>query len=120
VRNVLERLLDIQDAIARIMKYTEDGRYRFDHDELVQTWVIHNLYVIGEAARAIASEFPEFRKQHPEIAWGDVIGMRTVLAHRYFDIDPNALWEAVNKDLHSLQRHIDVILAAEEKNQQEE
>ena len=120
MREVAERLLDIQDAIARIMKYTQDGRYRFDHDELVQTWVTHNLYVIGEAARAIASEFPEFRKQHPEIAWADAIGMRTVIAHRYFDIDPNALWEAVSKDLRSLQRTIDVILAAEEKNQQEE
>jgi uncharacterized protein with HEPN domain len=120
VRDAFERLLDIQDAIARIMKYTRDGRYRFDHDELVQTWVTHNLYVIGEAAHAIANEFPEFRKQHPEIAWGDVIGMRTVIAHRYFDIDPNALWEAVSKDLQSLQHSIDAILAAEEGKQQEE
>ena len=43
------------------MKYTKDGRYRYDHDELVQTWVTHNLYVIGEAARAIASDFPDFK-----------------------------------------------------------
>ncbi len=32
MRNVSERLLDIQDAIARIMKYTRDGRDRFDSD----------------------------------------------------------------------------------------
>lgn len=58
MRNIPERLRDIQDAIVRIMKYTREGRYRYDHDELVQTWVTHNLYVIGEATRAIANEFP--------------------------------------------------------------
>jgi uncharacterized protein with HEPN domain len=43
VRNIPERLRDIQEAIERIMKYTHHGRYRYDHDELVQTWVTHNL-----------------------------------------------------------------------------
>ncbi len=93
MRNIPERLLDIQDAIIRIMKYTRDGRYRYDHDELVQTWVTHNLYVIGEATRAIASDFPDFKNQHPEIKWTE----RTILAHRYFDTDPDALWAAVNQ-----------------------
>ena len=67
MRNIPERLLDIQDAITRIMKYTQNGRYRYDHNELVQTWVTYNLYVISEATRAIASDFPDFKNQHPEI-----------------------------------------------------
>lgn len=46
VRDISERLLDIQDAITRIMKYTREGRDRYDHDELVQTWVTHNLYYL--------------------------------------------------------------------------
>ena len=115
MREIPERLRDIQDAIERIMKYTKEGRYRYDHDELVQTWVTHNLYVIGEAARAIASDFPDFKDQHPEIKWTEIIGMRTVLAHRYFDTDPDALWAAVNQDLQDLKRRIDAILAEEEK-----
>jgi uncharacterized protein with HEPN domain len=115
VRNVAERLLDIQDAIVRIMKYTRDGRYRYDHDELVQTWVTHNLYVIGEATRAIASDFPDFKNQHPEIKWTEIIGMRTILAHRYFDTDPDALWTAVNQDLQELNLSIDAILEEKDK-----
>jgi uncharacterized protein with HEPN domain len=110
VRDVSERLLDIQDAIIRIMRYTQDGRYRYDHDELVQTWVTHNLYIIGEAARSISNDFPDFKEQHPEIKWIDIIGMRTILAHRYFDIDLDILWEAVNEDLHDLKNRIDAIL----------
>ena len=113
MRNVSERLIDIQDAIERILKYTQDGRYRYDHDELIQTWVTHNLYVIGEATRAIASEFPDFKDQHPEIKWTEIIGMRTILAHRYFEIDPDALWEAVNQELQELKRSINAILEEE-------
>jgi len=113
VRNISERLLDIQDAIERILKYTRDGRYRYDHDELIQAWVTHNLYVIGEATRAIASEFPDFKDQHPEIKWTEIIGMRTILAHRYFEIDPDALWEAVNQELQDLKRSINAILEEE-------
>ncbi len=115
MRNISERLYDIQDAIVRIMKYTQNGRYRYDHDELVQTWVTHNLYVIGEATRAIASEFPEFKDQHPEIKWTEIIGMRTVLAHRYFDTDLDALWAAVSQDLQALKLSIDAILKEKDK-----
>jgi uncharacterized protein with HEPN domain len=102
VRDIPERLHDIQEAIDRIMKYTNEGRYRYDHDELVQTWVTHNLYIVGEAARSIANEFPDFKELHPEIKWTEIIGMRKVLAHRYFDIDPDALRAAVNQDLQEL------------------
>lgn len=111
MREISERLLDIQDAIVKIMKYTRDGRDRFDDDELVQTWVTHNLYIIGEAVRALANEFPDFKNQHPEIHWSEIIGMRTILAHRYFDTDPDVLWVAVTQGLHELQDNIESILA---------
>ena len=110
MRKVTERLHDIQDAITRILKYTSDGRERYDTEELVQTLVTHNLYIIGEATRAIASDFPEFKDEHPEIKWVDIIGMRTVLAHRYFDTDPDILWAAVTHDLQELSQSIDDVL----------
>lgn len=113
MRDIFKRLHDILDAITRIMKYTRDGRDRYNHDELVQTWVIHNLYIIGEAARAIASEFPTFKEQHSEIKWNKIIGLRTILAHVYFNIDPDVLWTAVNEDLPDLERCINAILEAE-------
>lgn len=113
MRDVFKRLHDIQEAILRIMKYTRDGRDRYDHDELVQIWVIHNLYIIGEATRAIANEFPTFKEQHPEIQWSKIIGLRTILAHVYFDVDPDVLWTAVNEDLPDLKHCIDAILETE-------
>ena len=110
MRNIFERLCDIQDAIARLMKYTEEGRDRYDNDELVQTWIIHNLYIIGEALRAMASDFPTFKDQHPEIQWSKIIGLRTVIAHIYFNINLDTLWSVATEDLPELNRCIDAIL----------
>jgi uncharacterized protein with HEPN domain len=47
MREVVERLRDIHEAIVRIEKYTRLGRTSFDQDELVQTWVIHHLEING-------------------------------------------------------------------------
>ena len=53
MRDDYQRLLDIREGIERIEKYTAGGRIEFDHSELVQTWVLHHLQIIGEAARAL-------------------------------------------------------------------
>jgi uncharacterized protein with HEPN domain len=54
MRDDRERLLDILEAIERIEKYTAKGREVFEEDELIQTWVIHHLEVIGEATRSLS------------------------------------------------------------------
>ncbi len=53
MRDVSERLRNIQEAIAQVTKYTDPGRQSFDQNELVRIWVIHHLEIIGEAARSI-------------------------------------------------------------------
>ena len=55
MRDDRERLFDILEAIERIEKYTSDGLKAFDDNELIQTWVLHHLQIIGEAARALSS-----------------------------------------------------------------
>lgn len=41
-------------SIERIERHTKDGRAHFEDDELIQTWVIHHLEILGEAARGIS------------------------------------------------------------------
>jgi len=110
VRTLPERLGDIQDAITRIIKHTRDGRDRYNYDEFLQTWVIYNLYIVGEATRAIANEFPIFKDQHPEIKWTKIISMRTLFAHRYFAIDLDVVWLMVNESIPEMKRCIDAIM----------
>ena len=107
MRDDRERLRDILEAIARIEKYTANGRDAFDGDELVQTWVLRHVQIIGEAARTLS---PEFRTQHPEIQWSQMIGTRHILVHRYFGIDENLVWEIVETNLPELKRAVTTIV----------
>lgn len=109
MRDDRERLRDMLDAITRIEKYAARGRQAFEGDELIQTWMRQNLQVIGEAARALSSEF---RNQHPEIEWSDAIGMRNILVHHYFGVDRDLVWSAIEDRLPELKRKIEVILQA--------
>jgi uncharacterized protein with HEPN domain len=108
MRDDRERLLDLREAIERIEKYTAGGRAALERDELIQTWVIYHLQVIGEAARALS---PELRDRYSDVPWSEIVGMRNILAHRYFGIDVDIVWSAVDHDLPQLKRQIDLILS---------
>lgn len=120
MRDTTERLRDIQEAIARITKYTDLGRESFDQNELIQTWVVHHLEIIGEAVRAIPQDFKD---QHSEIPWAQINRMRNILVHIYFGIDQDIVWQVVENDLSSLKVRIDALLSAnkaEEDMQQDD
>lgn len=106
MRDDRERLRDILEAIARIEKYAAQGRAVFESDELVQTWVAHHLLIIGEAVGRVSDTL---RKRHPEVPWSQIVAMRNILIHRYFDVDAEEVWASVERDLPDLQRKIEAI-----------
>ncbi len=107
MRDDRERLRDILEAVERIDRYARDGRERFETDELVQTWIVHNLQIIGESCRTISVPF---REAHSEIPWSRIIGMRNILVHDYFGIDTDVVWEAVEKEIPQLRERTRAIL----------
>lgn len=107
MRDDRERLLDILEAIAKIQKYAARGREAFDNDELVQTWIVHHIQLIGEAANAVSDDL---QKRHPEIAWPQIIAMRNILVHQYFEIDRDEVWTTVEFDMPELERKVTMIL----------
>jgi uncharacterized protein with HEPN domain len=111
MRDISERLRDIQEAIRQITKYTDLGRQSFDQDELVRIWVIHHLEIIGEAARSIPQTF---KNNHPAVPWKQISRMRNVLIHIYFGVDPDIIWEVVGHDLPVLKSSVEALLAGQE------
>lgn len=107
MRDDRERLLDIQEAIERIEKYAVRGREAFEQDELIQTWVLHHLQIIGEAARALS---PALTQKHSEVAWSKIVGMRNILVHNYFSSDAGIVWAVIENDLPVLKQQIYEIL----------
>ena len=85
MRRDKERLQDIVEAIERIEKYAVGGKGVFEKDELVQTWIVHHVQIIGEAASQVSKEFKEHRSDVP---WKEIVMMRNILVHEYFKIAP--------------------------------
>lgn len=74
-----------------------EGRNKADflEDKRTQQAVILSLILIGEAATKVMDDHAEFTQAHPEIPWRNMRGMRYRIAHGYFDINLDVVWETV-------------------------
>jgi uncharacterized protein with HEPN domain len=107
-------LNDIQEAIKRIIAYTENLTYDpFMEDLKTQDAVIRNLEVMGEATKNLSSPL---RKKYPQIPWKDLAGIRDKLIHHYFGINYEIVWKIVEEQLPLLQPQIEEILVKETKS----
>jgi uncharacterized protein with HEPN domain len=95
------------EAIAAIERYRDRDKGAFEKDELLQTWFLRHLQIIGEAARSVPEDV---RAMAPDIPWPKIIGMRNVLVHGYFDIDKDVVWDAAHRDVPSLKPAIQRLL----------
>jgi uncharacterized protein with HEPN domain len=73
-------LLHILEAIDRIQTYTHNmAEPDFQASQLVQDAVIRNIEILGEAARNIGFQAPDFETQYPQIPLRDIYSMRNRL-----------------------------------------
>jgi uncharacterized protein with HEPN domain len=107
MRDNREKLYDILEAIERIEKYAIQGREAFEENELIQTWFVQHLQIIGEASRVLSADI---RDENPEVSWSQMIGMRNILTHNYFEIDLDIVWLVVERELPKLKPQIEAIL----------
>lgn len=61
--------------------------------------IVRNLEILGEAAKAVPADV---RALEPQIAWRRVSGLRDVLAHAYFAIDRDIVWNVVSTEVPAL------------------
>ena len=98
----------ILEAISQIEIYTADLSYeKFLQDRLLQDGVVRQLEIIGEASRNLSSEF---RDQHFEIPWGQIIGLRNRVIHAYFEVNLTIIWEVVQNDLPDLRQSVEQLI----------
>jgi len=109
MRNDKTYLEDILEAVNRVQKYTSKGQQVFDHDELIQNWVVHHIQIIGEATGKLSNEI---KSQHPEVPWAIIKAMRNVLVHFYFGVNLEKVWKTTVSDLPVLKSQIETILKA--------
>ncbi len=86
------------------------ARSDLDLDQMRLFAVIRALEIIGDAANKVTDEL---HAALPQIEWSAMIGMRNILAHHYFDVDVNVVWEAVTEDVPKLIEELKALLMVE-------
>ena len=109
MRRDRQRLLDVIEAIEEIEKYADRGKPAFEADDLLQTFIVHHIQILGEACRSIS---PELTANNPQVPWSKIVGMRHILVHHYFRIDVDAVWNVVENEIPTLKRQIREIIGA--------
>lgn len=95
-----EYLRHMQQAALDAVVFVE-GMHREDFlkDKRTQQAVVMSLIVLGEAATKVMDRHTDFANAHPQIPWRSMRGMRNRIAHGYFDIDLNVVWDTVQMAL---------------------
>jgi uncharacterized protein with HEPN domain len=100
---------DMIEAATRLASYTDgldfDG---FGGDPRTIDAVVRNLEILGEAAKRVPDDV---RRQAAEIDWRKIAGMRDVLAHAYFQVDLQIVWDAATNKVPELVEPLRRLLA---------
>lgn len=99
-RDEIMYLQDIAESCKKILRFTA-GLSQSDLIGDTRTYdaVVRNLEIIGEAAKHISGDL---RRKLPDIEWQKAAGLRDMLAHAYFGIDNDILWDVVQNKVPQL------------------
>lgn len=97
-------LEDIRQAIGKIRSYTANLTLEaFAQDSMKIDAVVRNLEIIGEAAKMIPESI---RANYANVEWKKIAGLRDILAHQYFDVDLDIIWDILQNKLPALEREL--------------
>ena len=106
IKYILENINEIESFIKGI---TEKS---FLENKEKQYAIIRAIEIIGESVKNLPNSF---RKEHSEIPWVKIAGMRDKLMHHYFGVNLNTVWKVIKEDLPVLKKKIESILKNNEK-----
>jgi uncharacterized protein with HEPN domain len=113
-RDEIMYLRDIIQSCQKILQFTK-GLSQDDLKTDLKTYdaVVRNLEIIGEAAKHISGGL---RGQLPDIEWRKIAGLRDLLAHDYFGIDDDILWDIVKNRVPELLHAIEIFFSKNQSN----
>ncbi len=104
-------LLQMQHAARRALVNCEGmSRSDFLGDETIREAVLMNLLQIGEMASRLSRDHSDFIQSNPTLPVAQMRGMRNRIAHGYFFLDADAIWDTVTGPVPELLAQLNTIL----------
>lgn len=102
-------LLSMLETVEKIIRYTSnyhsaDELYQNDRDFDA---AMMNFIVIGEEVGKLSEEVKEINDQ---INWQKIYSLRNIIAHHYFGINVDIVWEIISIDLPNLKDDLNILL----------
>ena len=98
-------VLSMIELIDKIIRYT--GKFgnsnEFYEDESKFDAVLMNFVVLGEMVSKLSDDF---KSKNKHIEWKDVNAFRNFIAHNYFGINADEVWDIVQFDLSALRKKL--------------
>ena len=96
------RIDDILGCCEKILQFTKGmNQEQLVGQELVMDAVLRNIEVIGEATKNLPDDV---RARMPGIEWKKIAGMRDWIAHMYYRVDDDIVWDTVENKVPELLR----------------
>ena len=99
------RLLHILESIDNIYEFADRKTFeQIENDKMCFFAIVYQLVVIGEAANMLTKEF---RDEHPQTPWREIVSMRNFIVHGYNVVDKTEIWSVIENDLGPLKQQIE-------------
>ncbi len=107
---LLDYLYDMERAATAAVGFTAGiKKSDFFSDDRTQHAIGMCLIVIGEAAVRLIETYPDFVSEHPDFPWHAVRGLRNRVAHGYFALDMEIIWETTQTTIPNLLAEIEAM-----------
>ena len=110
-RRYLLFLNDMEAACQRVCEFVQGcDQETFCSHGIAYYAIVRNLEIIGEAAKGIPDEV---RQRHPQVEWARIGRARDIIAHHYFALEDETLWEMTTVHVPRLLERLAPIIATE-------
>ncbi len=102
-------LLNMLESIKKIEDYS--GRFKnaddFYNETISFDASLMNFIVIGEMVDKLSEKF--IHETEGQIDWFKIKGFRNIIAHNYFGIDAEEVWQIIHGTLQELKENIELL-----------
>lgn len=102
-------LLGILEACHKIKEFVKDtsDADAFYADQKTFDAVLMNFVVIGESVGRLSYEL---KQSADHIPWAQIKGFRNIIAHDYFGVDAEEVWQLIQSNIPELEHRITKLL----------